>query len=362
MPTSPAQPIIDRCLEENFVAAGVVPARRSPTAAQFQEWLAEGRHGEMHWMAEHVDVRVDPRELVPGARSVIVVADRYDGSSDDNRPPGGGRIARYARGRDYHRYMKKRLHRVADALLADHPGEVFRACVDTAPILEREVAAAAGLGAIGKHTLLIEPAVGSWLLLGEIVTTLEVEPTGSDERLDPCGTCTRCIEACPTDAITPWSVDASRCVSYLTIEHRTRIDPAFHEGMGDWLFGCDLCQEACPHNQPTDRTASSSREAQYEARSEGRDAAGASFDIREVLDWTEEDRRRAFETSAMKRAKLGMMRRNAVIVAGNLARGGGAPDLLDRLAQLAADPSEDELVRATARDVLAQLGDGAVET
>ena len=163
---------------------------------------------------------------------------------------------------------------MSDRLQATHPEETFRACVDTAPILEREVAAGAGLGGIGKHTLLIEPSVGSWLLLGEIVTTLAIEPTGSGETIDPCGTCTRCIDACPTDAITPWSVDASRCISYLTIEHRTDIDSSFHSDK-DWLFGCDVCQEVCPH-QPTTDQLTPTHEA-YAARTAGRDQSGASL-------------------------------------------------------------------------------------
>ena len=306
----------------------------------------------MAWLERNIDVRIDPRQLLPNARSVIVVADRYDGAPDVVLPPRSGRIARYARGRDYHTHMKRRLHQVSDRLQATHPEETFRACVDTAPILEREVAAGAGLGGIGKHTLLIEPSVGSWLLLGEIVTTLAIEPTGSGETIDPCGTCTRCIDACPTDAITPWSVDASRCISYLTIEHRTDIDPSFHSDMGDWLFGCDICQEVCPHNQPTTLTSSTPTHEAYAARTAGRDQSGASFDVREVLDWTEEDRRRAFTTSSMKRAKLDMIRRNAIIVAGNYLREHEDVDLSRRLNEIACDEAEPSLVRQAAIEIV----------
>lgn len=349
---TPTKLIIDQCLQEGFAAAGVAEACSSKQGGELHAWLEEGRHGEMKWLAENVEVRTDPRVLLPGARSVIVVADRYEGGPDIELSARAGRIARYARGRDYHVHMKKRLHRVADTLSEQHPGETFRACVDTAPILEREVAAAAGLGAIGKHTLLIEPSIGSWLLLGEIVTTLEIEPTGSSQDLDPCGTCTRCIDACPTDAITPWSVDATRCVSYLTIEHRSRIEPGFHEGIGDWLFGCDICQEVCPHNQPTDRTRSQPTESAYAARSRSHDSSGASLDILAVLNWTEEDRREAFTTSAMKRAKLDMIRRNAVIVAGNHLRREDDPPLREWLVRIAADQDEPALVREAASDVL----------
>ncbi|MEE2906337.1 MAG: tRNA epoxyqueuosine(34) reductase QueG [Planctomycetota bacterium] len=347
-----ANAIMDRCLEEGFAAAGVADAQGSRYGQQLRAWLEQGRHGDMQWLEEHVELRIDPRVLVPGAQSVIVVADRYDGAPDEAVPERGGRIARYARGRDYHTFMKKRLHRVADTLSEQYPGETFRACVDTAPILEREVAAAAGLGAIGKHTLLIEPSIGSWLLLGEIVTTLAIEPTGTHQDLDPCGACTRCIDACPTEAIKPWSVDATRCVSYLTIEHRSPINPDFFEGIGDWLFGCDICQEVCPHNQPTDHTRTQPTEPAYDARSRSHDASGTSLDVMAVLNWTEEDRREAFTTSAMKRAKLDMIRRNAVIVAGNQLRREDDPPLRECLVRIAADQNEPPLVREAAVNVL----------
>ncbi|MCH2153315.1 MAG: tRNA epoxyqueuosine(34) reductase QueG [Phycisphaerales bacterium] len=360
----PSQPILDCCREAGFPVHGIADATESPTAPALRDWLESGKQGEMKWMGEHVAVRIDPRVLVPDARSVIVVADRYGGDPDDSTTEGRGRIARYARGRDYHRYMKKRLHQVADRLSELHPGETFRACVDTAPVLEREVAAAAGLGAIGKHTLLIQPGVGSWMLLGEIVTTLAIEPTTNavDRPHDPCGTCTRCIDACPTDAITPWSVDARKCISYLTIEHRTSVDPSFHEGIGEWLFGCDICQEVCPHNQPTELTRNQARDAEYEGRPRPGDVSGASLDVLEVLGWTEEDRRDAFVSSSMKRAKLDMIRRNAVIVAGNLIRQGDESGLLQRLRQLAASMEEPALVRDTAVQVLGQLDEASEAT
>ena len=206
------------CLEHGFARAGVAPAQRSPRAEVLEDWIAAGRHGTMGWMAEHVDVRSDARRLLDGAKSVICVLDRYADGATNANPGGAG--WRYARGRDYHVVMKKRLHAVCDRLAERAPDHQFRACVDTLPLLEREIAARAGLGGIGKHTLLIEPGLGSWLLIGSIVTTLELEETGGVEDYDPCGACTRCIDACPTDAITPWSVDARACISALTIEHR----------------------------------------------------------------------------------------------------------------------------------------------
>lgn len=351
-PAAHTRDILQRSRELDFALAGVTRATPSRRADAFRAWLRAGHHGEMAYMARNVDVRVDPQVLLPGARSVICVADRYHDGSSDAPAPGGegpaGRIARYARGEDYHKVMRKRLHTLCDALRETYPDEQFRACVDTAPILEREFAARAGLGARGKHTLLIEQGVGSYLLLGEVVTTLKMEVEEMPGGLDPCETCTRCIDACPTGAISPWSVDARVCISYLTIEHRGRIDAKLHEAMGDWIFGCDVCQEVCPHNQPTERTQSASVHEAYAPRR-------ASFDLLEVMNWDEDARRAAFTKSAMKRAKLGMMRRNAIIAAGNALSDRDDDRLREGIESIAADAGEDPLVRETAKDVLARL-------
>lgn len=272
----------------------------------------------MSYLARNVEARSDPCELLPGVRSVIMVADLYasrDDNIDEPLLPGHGRIARYARGRDYHVVIKKRLHALCDRLRAEHPGAGFRAFVDTAPVLEREYAARAGLGWIGKHTLLIHPRLGSYLLLGGVLTTLELQPPSEQEEVpDHCGTCTRCIDACPTRAISERSVDASRCISYLTIERREPVAPEFYEKIGTWLYGCDICQEVCPHNS---------------TRAAGVGPAGSvppeyapvndSFDLLEVLGWREEDRAREFRGRALKRATLDMMKRNAAIVLKNSA-------------------------------------------
>lgn len=296
---------------------------------------------------------LDPRGLLPDVQSIICVADRYSdgrrdrGTLEDDHPH--GRIARYARGDDYHRVIKRRLFELADALRAEHAGHSFRACVDTAPLLEREYAQRAGIGSIGKHTLVIEPGVGSYLLLGALLTSLPLDPSQPAEP-DVCGSCTRCIDACPTDAITPYSVDARKCISYLTIEHREFIDPAYHQPIGDWIFGCDICQEVCPHNQPTRR---SRRAGVHEAYESDR----SSFDLLDVLGWSVNDRSNAFIKSAMKRATLSMMKRNALIVAGNAIRSRSNEALEKRIRELAGDEEETPLVRETARDVLAGLGE-----
>ncbi len=209
--------------------------------------------------------------------------------------------------------MKKRLHELCDALAAEYPGAGFRAFVDTAPVMERELSLRAGLGWIGKHTLLIHPRLGSYMLLGGVMTTLKISDAAAKVEPDHCGTCTRCIDACPTQAITPYSVDARRCISYLTIERRGEIEESLQSQMGEWIFGCDVCQEVCPHNSV--RPAGIEVGAAHEAYAPAREM----LDAIAVLRWTEEDRRRELAGTAMTRAKLEMLKRNALIVVGNAA-------------------------------------------
>lgn len=350
-----SQSVIERCGALGFAKAGIAHLEPSEHAEHLRSWLDAGKHGSMGYLAEHVELRVKPAGMLEGARSAIVVADRYArrGDVDPPQPARRGRIARYARAEDYHRVIKRRLHALCDELRAVHPGEEFRAFTDTAPLLERELAQRAGIGWVARHTLIIEPRLGSYLLLGGVLTTLDLEPV-ADPEADHCGTCTRCIDACPTDAITPYSVDASRCISYLTIERREPIDPGFFEPMGDWLFGCDICQEVCPHN-----SARPGREAPvldaYEPFRDDDGTARDAFDLLEVLGWREDDRRRAFTRSAMKRATLAMMKRNALIVAGNQLAEHEDMELRARVKQVAADESEPEMVRDTAALVLAAL-------
>lgn len=350
-PADIARRILSMCESAGFALAGVCDAAPSGRARELAEWLEAGRHGSMGYLEKNVEARLDPRTLLPGARSMVLVADLYAAGAPDPPPdpgaPARGRVARYARGRDYHDVLKRRLHTLADALRVAFPSESFRAFVDTAPVLEREHAARAGLGWIGKHTLLIHPRLGSYSVLGGLLTTMELAPPeGQRPVSDHCGTCTRCVDACPTGAITPYSVDATRCVSYLTIERREAIDPSLHEGMRDWIFGCDVCQEVCPHNRP--REAPAPTNPAYAPRRDG-------LDLLTVLGWTEDDRREAFMTSSMKRATLAMMKRNAVIVAGNELQRKGDPALRARLREIALDESEAEMVREAARQALARL-------
>ena len=349
--------IRERAQQLGFALAGVAPAAPSPRADYVRTWLDAGRHGEMAYLARHVDVRLDPGKLLDGARTVICVADVYPASTtppaSDQSPHPTGRIARYAWGNDYHRIIKRRLLDLADDLRRRWPEHQFRAAVDTAPLLEREHATHAGLGWIGKHTLLINPDLGSWLLLGQIVTTLQV-PDLDDQPVaaaDHCGTCRRCIDACPTGCISGvgYELDASRCISYLTIEHRDGIDPQLHAAMGDWVAGCDVCQEVCPFNRPRPNSAdaAATHHPGYAPR-----PPAPTISLLELLGWDADARQAALRRSALKRIRLDMFKRNALIAAGNyLAIHANSP-LRRRVKMIASDEQESEMVRQTARQVL----------
>ena len=307
--------LIERAQSLGFACAGIAGVEPSDYADGLREWLARGMHGTMGWMENYTDVRTDPGKLIEDAMSILVVGDIYcsrDANQDPPIKPGQGKIARYARGKDYHKLIKKRLMTLADELRDEYPNARFKVFVDTAPVPERELAQRAGIGWVGKHTLIIHPKLGSYMFIGGVVMTLDAHaPITQPIITDHCGSCTACIDACPTDAITDHQVDARKCISYLTIEHRESIEPDLQSKMGDWIYGCDICQEVCPHNSPKPIEQLSQPENQ-EYRS-GR----ASFDLLEVLHWDEDARRQAFVGSAMKRAKLDMMQRNARIVAQN---------------------------------------------
>ncbi len=339
----------------------------------------------MSYLADQVEARLDPTRVLAGARSIIMVADQYAVRGNDDvawglhGPPQPfkpgvfeGVIARYARGRDYHRVIRARLHELSDELAREFPGERFRTCVDLLPVLEREHATRAGLGWVGKHTLLIHPRLGSYTLLGTLLTTLRIDPPSAQRPIeDACGTCTRCIDACPTGAITPYSVDASRCITYLTVERKDEIASEFHRPIGRWVLGCDVCQEVCPHNTPREPGVDVGRAHEQYAPRRG------SFDLLELLDWNEADREQRTFGTPIARASLAMLKRNALIVLGNLIaadgdRGGrDAPvaprdesirrAAMERVRRASLDPSEPALVRATALEVLRGLGVSALD-
>jgi epoxyqueuosine reductase len=229
-----------------FDLIGIATAEPLAGAARLHRWLEHGRHGTMAWMAESADERADIRRFLPGARSLVSVAVGYGAAHDPEEPdPGIARIARYARRGDYHAILKRRLVALGRFLAAHAPGARWRVAVDTAPVLEREVARRAGLGWIGRNTCLVNRRFGCELLLGELVTDLELEPDAPGP--DHCGTCTACLDACPTGALDAVEgLDSRLCISYLTIEHHGPFEPAQSRALGGHLFGCDLCLTACP--------------------------------------------------------------------------------------------------------------------
>lgn len=312
---------------------GVTRPRPSRYRAYYREWLAAGQHGTMAYLARNVELRLEPARILPGARSAICAAVGYrreDAPPDDDRPR--GIVARYARGRDYHRVVKLKLRRLIERLRAElaEPFEA-RVFVDTGPLFERELAAAAGIGWIGKNTLVLHEELGSYLLLGVALTTLELEPDAP--ATDHCGTCRRCLDACPTQAFPqPYRMDASRCISYLTIEHRGEVEPQFFEAIGAWVFGCDICQEVCPFN----RKAPPGRDAALKAS-----AVPAYPDLLEWVQMRSGAYRRLTRGTAVGRARRSMLRRNALIALRNVS---GA-EALGPVGELADD--SDALVRAT---------------
>ncbi len=242
----------DEALAAGFCKMGVCAPDAIPEAAgRLRAFLAAGRHGQMGWMTERTAWRGDPAALWPAARSVVMLADSYAPAHDplvDLSRPGHGAVSVYAQGRDYHDTVKKRLKRVARWLAATAPDAEVKVFVDTAPVMEKPLAQAAGLGWLGKHTNLLGRDIGNWTFLGAIFTTLALPP--DDPAAERCGSCRACLEICPTNAFpAPFQLDARRCISYLTIEHRGPVDPALRPALGNRIYGCDDCLAVCPWNK-----------------------------------------------------------------------------------------------------------------
>jgi epoxyqueuosine reductase len=342
------------------------------------EWLAQGYAGEMDYLGDLR--RADPRRVVEGARSVIVVALNYNaalpystesaaGASDGNGSPRGW-ISRYAWGDDYHEVLGEKLDALLSAMRAEFadPFEA-RAYVDTGPVVERVAAKNAGLGWLAKNTCLINEQLGSWLFLGVIVTTLELEPSlapGEPPAADLCGNCSLCLDACPTDAFTaPYVLDARRCVSYLTIELRGAIPEELRPGMGRAVIGCDICQDVCPWNSPrrapvTALAAFQPRQIPQADKNGENDSESCKSPFAPELEWlaslTQEDFSRIFRGSAVKRTKWRGLVRNACVALGNssIQRDSEVyPRVLLLLSRLA--DSDDSLIAEHARWALARL-------
>jgi len=291
--------IRNRALSLGFEACGFAKAEPLHVEARrLEEWLLERRHGDMGWMERNFDKRIDPSKLVPGTRTIISVIGSYNFPANDGSEPSPPslKIASYARGRDYHKVFKKRL-RTLFAFLKESVGDVNgRIFVDSAPVMDKVWAERAGLGWIGKNSNLLNRSFGSFFLIGEILVDLDLEP---DKRAtDHCGSCTRCIDACPTDAIyEPYRVDGSRCISYLTIELKNQIPEEYRNRIGNWIFGCDICQDVCPWN----RKAIVGTIEELEPREEILNAQ-ADFDLLKEL--TFEEYERLFNGTPVRRARF----------------------------------------------------------
>lgn len=305
-------------LEAGFDRAGVADLDPLEHGEDLVRWLGRGDQAGMEYLGRRVEARLDPSRIFPGARSVLCVALQYHPlyiKDGERQPEPKGdlwrRVARYARGQDYHDVMGKRLRVLEARIQAAFPGCETRRYVDTGPVLERELAARAGLGAVGKNTLLLHRQGGSWFLLGELFLSLDLAP---DQPLaDLCGSCTLCLEACPTGAFPePYRLDSNRCISYWTIEHRGPLPPEARRLVGGWVFGCDVCQEVCPWNAEPAGATHPEMELPPER---------AELDLARLLRLSREDYVERFRGSPMKRAKLEGLQRNAAVSMGNRLEG-----------------------------------------
>jgi len=325
---------------------GITSADPARHAAFYQQWTADGKAGEMQWLTREPERRADPRVVLSGARSIIVAGLNYW----QPQPKGRGRIARYALGEDYHHVLLEKLEALAAEIT--HNGENAKVYVDTGPVLEKPLAERAGVGWQGKSTMLIHTKLGPWLLLGEIITTLELEPDAPQR--DHCGSCSKCIEACPTGAITaPYQLDARRCIAYLTIELKGSIPEELRPLIGDRVYGCDECLDVCPWN----RFARTTREARFLAKPE--DNSPSDRDpLHALLEISQPEFKRRFAKSPILRVKRRGLLRNVCVVLGNI----GTVDDLPALRR--AEQHEEPLVREHAAWAIRQIEERshAIET
>lgn len=327
--------------ELGFHAVRIAPAVSPPGFHPLLEWLASGYHADMEWISRRRDAYRHPEGVLPGTRSVVMVAMNYHNQSP---VPGAARIARYAWGsEDYHSVLRRQLRQLATILHTADPEQKTRVVIDTAPLLERDFARLAGIGWIGRNTMLISREIGSWFFLGAILTTATLAYDPAFEG-DYCGTCTRCLDACPTNAFPePYVLDSAKCISYLTIERRDKPVPdSLRSGMGDWVFGCDICQEVCPWN----RFAPHESVPEFQPVAELRE-----LNLADLLRLDEDQFLLRFQNTPLERTGRDAMVRNAAIAAGNRRQ----TDTFELLQSLRADRSE--LVREAADWAIRQFAD-----
>lgn len=296
--------IKERARTEGFDLVGIARAEPLPEHGRhLARWLAEGYHGDMHWLSRDPERRTNPREIFPKARSVVVVALNYYTPEQHAGSDGTGKVSRYAWGDDYHDIVSTKLHSLLSWIKLRLPEVEGKVCVDTQPIMDKAWAERAGLGWIGKHTNLITMEFGSWVFIGELLLSLALE-YDSDSVQDHCGSCTLCIEACPTEAILePYVLDSNKCISYATIELRTPEFPTnISNNLRGWFYGCDICQEICPWN----RFAQTTNELRFAPR-----PGNIDVNLAKILELSPEAYAETFRHSAMKRAKLSGLQRNA---------------------------------------------------
>lgn len=324
--------------DEGFLCCGVAPAVESAGFSNLVRWIDAGYDAEMHYFADRLEAYRHPAGVLEGAKSLVVLAYPYPMAAAPEVPAGEGRIARYAwPGSDYHDVIHPKLKRMCRIVREHHPEARVRGVVDTAPLMEREIAQLAGLGWRGKNTLLLSRTFGSYFFLACLLSDVEL-PADQPHQTDHCGTCTACLDACPTDAFPqPGVLDASRCISYLTIEHRGNIPHELRGQLGDWFFGCDICQEVCPWNRKPAR------------RDEVSEAAMASLELTSLFSISEEEFRARFRKTPLWRSRRRGILRNAAIVLGNQRDPAAIPALAGGLRD------DEPLVRATAAWALGQF-------
>ncbi|MGI9517613.1 MAG: tRNA epoxyqueuosine(34) reductase QueG [Pirellulaceae bacterium] len=343
LPDQLAQSIKSAAREIGFDGCGICPASQPPALDRFHQWLEAGYHGEMSYLDSRREAYSHPRHVLDGAQSIVMLALSYEPTTRNGPLPGTGLVSRYAWGsRDYHDVIHERLKQLKAAVQDINPDSCIRGVVDSAPLLEREFAVLAGLGWQGKNTLILNTSAGSWFFLAALLLDFVVE-YDAPHATDHCGTCRACLDACPTNAfVAPNLLDATRCISYLTIELREPIPVDLRRGMGNWVFGCDVCQDVCPWNNKAPETGVEEFQAVETLN---------PLNLAELFDLDDDAFRARFRQTPLWRSKRRGILRNAAIVLGNQGHSSTVPALTKGL----NDP--EPLIRGAAAWALGQIGD-----